>query len=265
MPPQRYSARADRFCGRARQGPADTLRGALRLLSAFWQCLRHVRAAQAPTWCSAWAAMSLSRRPDGVLLGKPLVLVKPNSVAAAGQPGVGRVADTRLRLPGDAAQDRPAASSPATRCAPRSKPGRAGRALRRAQRRRCGCWWSAAASGAQALNECVPEALALMPRGAAAAGHAPDRRRHLDELRAAYAAAGVEAECAVHRRHGRRASAECDVIVCRAGAITVARCAPPAWPRVLVPFVVSTDDAPARQRAMDGDARRRPSICRRPS
>ena len=61
--------------------------------------------------------------------------------------------------------------------------------------------------GARVLNEALPQALALMPAGAAPAGHAPDRRgAPRRSVRAAYAqAGGAGRAAALHRRHGARA------------------------------------------------------------
>jgi UDP-N-acetylglucosamine--N-acetylmuramyl-(pentapeptide) pyrophosphoryl-undecaprenol N-acetylglucosamine transferase len=81
--------------------------------------------------------------------------------------------------------------------------------------------------GAQALNELVPQALAH-----AGADQRPQvvhqsGAKHLDALRANYAAAGVRRGARLHRRHGgalRRA----DLVICRAGALTVAELAAPA-------------------------------------
>lgn len=94
--------------------------------------------------------------------------------------------------------------------------------------------------GAQALNECVPRALALLdprPRVVHQAGE-----RHLEALRAHYRAAGVEGELVPFIDDMARRYAEADVVVCRAGAITVAELSAGGVASVLVPFPHAVDD-----------------------
>ena len=96
--------------------------------------------------------------------------------------------------------------------------------------------------GAQALNELVPQALALLP-----AGHRPQvvhqsGRQHLDALRANYAAAGVEAEVRDYIEDMAAEYQECDFAICRAGAMTVAELACAGVPALLVPFPFAVDD-----------------------
>jgi len=94
--------------------------------------------------------------------------------------------------------------------------------------------------GAQALNECVPKALALLeprPRVVHQAGE-----RHLEALRANYRAAGVEGELVPFIDDMARRYAEADLVVCRAGAITVAELSAGGVASVLVPFPHAVDD-----------------------
>ena len=96
--------------------------------------------------------------------------------------------------------------------------------------------------GAQALNERVPQALALLP-----AGHRPQvvhqsGRQHLDALRANYAAAGVDAEVRDYIEDMAAEYQACDFAICRAGAMTVAELACAGVPALLVPFPFAVDD-----------------------
>jgi UDP-N-acetylglucosamine--N-acetylmuramyl-(pentapeptide) pyrophosphoryl-undecaprenol N-acetylglucosamine transferase len=96
--------------------------------------------------------------------------------------------------------------------------------------------------GAQALNTALHEALALIP--------APQRPRvvhqagekHLEALRAGYAAAGVQGELVAFIEDMARRYAEADLVICRAGAITVAELAAGGVASVLVPFPHAVDD-----------------------
>jgi len=94
--------------------------------------------------------------------------------------------------------------------------------------------------GARVLNECVPQAIALMtsaqrPRVTHQTGEAGH-----DGVRAAYAAAGADAEVLPFIDDMATRLGECDVIVCRAGAMTVSELCAAGVAAVLVPFVAST-------------------------
>ncbi|MDR3386971.1 MAG: undecaprenyldiphospho-muramoylpentapeptide beta-N-acetylglucosaminyltransferase [Rudaea sp.] len=100
--------------------------------------------------------------------------------------------------------------------------------------------------GARALNACVPQALAAMP---------PDRRpvvRHqcgtklADAARAAYADARVQASVEPFIEDMAAAYAWADLIVCRAGALTLAELAAVGVGSVLVPFPFAVDDHQSR-------------------
>jgi UDP-N-acetylglucosamine--N-acetylmuramyl-(pentapeptide) pyrophosphoryl-undecaprenol N-acetylglucosamine transferase len=94
--------------------------------------------------------------------------------------------------------------------------------------------------GAQVLNETVPQALARI---------APDRRprvthqcgaKHLDAVREAYSKAQVEAEIVTFIDDMAARYAQADLVLARAGAITVTELAAAGVASILVPLVVST-------------------------
>jgi UDP-N-acetylglucosamine--N-acetylmuramyl-(pentapeptide) pyrophosphoryl-undecaprenol N-acetylglucosamine transferase len=96
--------------------------------------------------------------------------------------------------------------------------------------------------GAQALNDMVPKALALLPAEQRPQVIHQSGRQHLDALRANYAAAGVEAEVRDYIEDMAAAYRDCDFAICRAGAMTVAELACAGVPAVLVPFPFAVDD-----------------------
>lgn len=94
--------------------------------------------------------------------------------------------------------------------------------------------------GAQVLNETLPAALALMPAAARVhITHQTGAAQH-DAVRAAYAQAGVDAEVLPFIDDMAQRLAVCDVIVCRAGAITVSELCAAGVPSILVPLVIKT-------------------------
>ncbi len=94
--------------------------------------------------------------------------------------------------------------------------------------------------GAQALNDALPKALALISAEQRPAVTHQAGEMHAAGLQAAYHAAGVKAEVKPFIDDMATAYAQADVVVCRAGAITVSELAVAGVPSILVPLVVST-------------------------
>ena len=96
--------------------------------------------------------------------------------------------------------------------------------------------------GAQALNEAVPRALALMRKDERPEVVHQAGEKHLEALRAGYAAAGVAGELVAFIDDMARRYAEADLVLCRAGAITVAELSAAGVAAILVPFPYAVDD-----------------------
>ncbi|MDR2240232.1 MAG: undecaprenyldiphospho-muramoylpentapeptide beta-N-acetylglucosaminyltransferase [Zoogloeaceae bacterium] len=108
--------------------------------------------------------------------------------------------------------------------------------------------------GAQALNDAVPRALALIPAAERPRVTHQSGAKQIEALRAAYAAAGVTADAAANAAASvgvellgfiddmaaRYAAA--DLVICRAGALTVAELAAAGAASVLVPLPHAVDD-----------------------
>src|SRR6185503_10578437 len=94
--------------------------------------------------------------------------------------------------------------------------------------------------GAKVLNECLPAALALMPSEIRPSVTHQSGKQHIDALRAAYAQAGVDAEVVDFINDMPRRYADADLVICRAGAITVSELTAAGVASVLVPLLVST-------------------------
>jgi UDP-N-acetylglucosamine--N-acetylmuramyl-(pentapeptide) pyrophosphoryl-undecaprenol N-acetylglucosamine transferase len=96
--------------------------------------------------------------------------------------------------------------------------------------------------GAQVLNEVVPQTLAQLP---------PDQRpqvvhqagtKHIDALQANYHAAGVTADARAFIDDMAVMYGWCDLVICRAGALTIAELSAAGVASVLVPFPHAVDD-----------------------
>jgi UDP-N-acetylglucosamine--N-acetylmuramyl-(pentapeptide) pyrophosphoryl-undecaprenol N-acetylglucosamine transferase len=94
--------------------------------------------------------------------------------------------------------------------------------------------------GAQVLNENVPRALALVSSDLRARVVHQCGAKHIDSVRALYREVGVDAEIVAFIDDMPRRYATADVVVCRAGAITVSELAAAGVASVLIPLVVST-------------------------
>ncbi|MDP1929176.1 MAG: undecaprenyldiphospho-muramoylpentapeptide beta-N-acetylglucosaminyltransferase [Thiobacillus sp.] len=216
------------------------------LLLAFWQSL----------------AAILKRRPDVVLgmggytafpggmmaslLGKPLVIHEQNSVGGLTNRVLACLAERVLTAFPQAfthGHDKPL---PCRRVATEwvGNPVRTDIATTR-QTERSGALRLLVVGGslgAQALNDLVPKALALLPIEKRPVVVHQSGRQHLDILRANYAAAGVDAEVRDYIEDMAAAYQSCDFAICRAGAMTVAELACAGVPAVLVPFPFAVDD-----------------------
>ncbi|HWQ37109.1 MAG TPA: undecaprenyldiphospho-muramoylpentapeptide beta-N-acetylglucosaminyltransferase [Burkholderiales bacterium] len=96
--------------------------------------------------------------------------------------------------------------------------------------------------GARVLNETMPRAVALMPESVRPRLTHQSGRAHLQELEVAYREAGIEARVVTFIENMAGAYADADLVICRAGATTVAELAAAGVASVLVPFPSAVDD-----------------------
>ena len=211
----------------------------LRLLRAFWQALQVVRRVKPDVVVGLGGYITFPGGMMGVLCGKPLVLHEQNSVAGMANKVLAGVADRVFTaFPGvlkkaqwvgnplRAAFTRQAA--PSERFVGRTGPLRllvVGGSL-----------------GAQALNDIVPRALALIPAENRPVVTHQSGATQIDTLRANYQAAGVQAELTPFIDDTASAFAAADIIVCRAGASTVTEIAAVGAAAIFVPFPFAVDD-----------------------
>ena len=94
--------------------------------------------------------------------------------------------------------------------------------------------------GAQALNEAMPKAIALLQDKPVVVHQSGEK--HLDALRKHYAQAGAQGELVAFIDDMARRYAEADLVVCRAGAVTVAELSAGGMASILVPFPHAVDD-----------------------
>jgi len=239
VPPRGFTFESIDFAGVRGKGALTLVLLPLRLLKAFWQSLRVVRRVKPDVVVGLGGYITFPGGMMGVLCGKPLVLHEQNSVAGLANKVLAGVADrvftafpevlkkaqwvgNPLRAPFTRQPD------PAQRFAGRSGPLRllvVGGSL-----------------GAKALNDIVPQALALLPEASRPLVTHQSGAKQIDALRANYAAAGVQAELTPFIDDTAQAFADADLILCRAGASTVTEIAAVGAAALFVPFPFAVDD-----------------------
>lgn len=96
--------------------------------------------------------------------------------------------------------------------------------------------------GALALNNTVPKGLALMEPACRPNVVHQSGEQHLEALKQNYAEAGVQAHCVSFIEDMAGAYGWADLVICRAGALTIAELAAVGVPAILVPFPHAVDD-----------------------
>jgi len=241
VPPSGIPLDTIAFSGLRGKGLLHTLTGGMRLLGAFWSCLQIIRRRRTSAVLGMGGYVCFPGGMMASLLGKPLMLVNADASLLMSNKALLPVTDRiAFGFDGDAAQrarnaivtgnpvraEIEAIAEPAQRCA-----GRAG-ALR--------VLVVGGSLGAKALNECVPQALALLDLEQRPMVTHQTGQANLDSVQAAYAQAHVAAQVLPFIDDMAAQLAECDVIVCRAGAVTVSELCAAGVASVLVPLIVST-------------------------
>ncbi|MFM1989159.1 MAG: Undecaprenyldiphospho-muramoylpentapeptide beta-N-acetylglucosaminyltransferase [Pseudomonadota bacterium] len=228
-----------RFGGLRGKGLVTKLMLPVNLLRAFAQSLAVLRAVKPSVVLGMGGYVAFPAGMMAALTGTPLVVHEQNSIAGLTNRVLAKVADRVLvAFPGAIAggdwsgnpvrADLAALPAPEVRYAARSGPLRllvVGGSL-----------------GAQALNTVVPQALARLPADARPAVVHQSGRNHLDALQAAYREAGVDATAVAFIDDMAAAYAQADLVICRAGAMTVAEVAAAGVASLMVPFPHAVDD-----------------------
>jgi len=239
VPKRGYEVAWVNFSGLRGKGPVALFLLPTKLLLAFWQSARAIFAQRPDVVLGMGGYISFPGGMMAALFGKPLVIHEQNSIAGLANKVLAGVADRVLcafpgALKGATLTGNPvrpeigAMTAPEERYAERRGPIRVlvvGGSL-----------------GAKALNDAVPRALALLEPGQRPLVTHQSGTQHLESLQKAYAAAGVQAKTLAFIEDMAAVYADADLIVCRAGAITVAEIAATGVASVLVPFPHAVDD-----------------------
>lgn len=239
VPPRGFAFESIDFSGVRGKGMTTLVFLPLRLLKAFWQSIQVIRKVQPDVVVGLGGYIAFPAGMMSVLLGKPLVLHEQNSVAGMVNRVLAAVADKVFTAFPKVLRNaewvgnplRTAFTSqpdPATRFAGRNGPLQllvVGGSL-----------------GARGLNTVVPQALALLPQAVRPVVTHQSGAKQIDELRANYQAAGVEATLTPFIDDTATAFANADLVICRAGASTVTEIAAIGAAALFVPFPAAVDD-----------------------
>ena len=231
------------FSGVRGKGVMTLLRLPLRLARAFWQARAVLRRVQPDVVVGLGGYISFPGGLMARLAGTPLVLHEQNSVAGLANKLLARVASRVFTaFPNVFPNVFPRAAwvGNPLRAAFTQQPGPIERFAGRSGPLRL--LVVGGSLGARALNDTVPQALALIPAAQRPLVTHQSGAAQIDALRANYAAAGVEAELTPFIDDTASAFADADVIVCRAGASTVTEIAAVGAAAVFVPFPSAVDD-----------------------
>ena len=241
VPPTGIPLDAIGFSGLRGKNLVQTMTGSARLLKAFWDCLRILRRRGAHAVLGMGGYVCFPGGMMAALLGKPLLLVNADAALLLSNRALLPVADRivfgfdgddaartkRALVTGNPVRaEIEALPAPAERFGSRQGPLRVlvvGGSL-----------------GARALNQVLPAALATMnPAERPLVTHQTGNAHHAT-VADAYAGAGVDAEVVPFIDDMARRLADCDLMICRAGAITVSELCAAGVPALLVPLIVST-------------------------
>jgi UDP-N-acetylglucosamine--N-acetylmuramyl-(pentapeptide) pyrophosphoryl-undecaprenol N-acetylglucosamine transferase len=239
VPPRGFAFEAIAFSGVRGKGPLTLALLPLRLLKAFWQSLQAVRRVRPDVVVGLGGYITFPAGMMSVLLGRPLVLHEQNSVAGMANKLLAGVADRVFSAFPGVMKKAHWVGNP-LRAAFLRQPGPAERFAGRSGPLKL--LVVGGSLGAKALNEIVPKALALIPPAQRPFVLHQSGARQIDELRANYAAAGVQAELTPFIDDTAQAFAEADLVICRAGASTVTELAAVGAAALFVPFPFAVDD-----------------------
>lgn len=211
----------------------------LNLLKGFWQAQKAIRDVQPNVVLGMGGYITFPGGMMASLFGKPLVVHEQNSVAGLANRVLAGVADKIVTGFPEVLKKGVWAGNPVRPEIARIAPPAERFAERSGALRLLVIGGSL---GAQVLNEMVPQGMALLgeneqPQIVHQAGE-----KHIEALKANYAAVGVQAHCVSFIEDMAGAYEWADLVICRSGALTVAELAAAGVASILVPFPHAVDD-----------------------
>ena len=214
----------------------------LNILSGFVQAWKQLSRVRPDVVLGMGGFISFPGGMMAVLRGIPLVLHEQNSIAGLANKVLAKVADKVLTGFPDALPKSTWVGNPLRAAIAALPPPDERYGAREKAGSKLNLLVIGGSLGAQALNETVPQALALLPEDERPAVVHQAGTKHIDTLQAAYAKAGVKANATAFIDDMAGAYGWADVVICRAGALTIAELAATGVASILVPFPHAVDD-----------------------
>lgn len=213
------------------------------LLSGLWQAQREIRRVRPDVVLGMGGYISFPGGMMAALLGCPLVVHEQNSVAGLANRVLAKIADRVVcgfpdALPKSDWVGNPVRPEIAQMPLPAER--FSGRVIDEDSPLRL--LVLGGSLGAAALNEKVPKGLGLLPEEGRPQVVHQAGEKHLKQLQTNYEMAGVTAHCVAFIDDMAGAYEWADLVICRAGALTIAELAAAGVASILVPFPYAVDD-----------------------
>jgi UDP-N-acetylglucosamine--N-acetylmuramyl-(pentapeptide) pyrophosphoryl-undecaprenol N-acetylglucosamine transferase len=237
VPPHGYATAWIRARAARGKGLLQKLLLPANLLFSFWESARHIRRLRPDVVLGLGGYVAFPGGMMASLLGKPLALHEQNAIAGLANKVLAGVSDKVMVAFPDALRKAEWTGNPVRAAIASIAPPEERFRGRQGPLRLLVVGGSL---GAQALNEAVPRAVALLSERPLVVHQAGEK--HLEALRANYAAAGVQGELVAFIDDMARRYGQADLVICRAGAVTIAELSAGGMASVLVPFPFAVDD-----------------------
>ncbi len=215
----------------------------LRLLRAFWQSAQAIRRIRPNVVLGLGGYPAFPGGMMAVLLNKPMLIHEQNSIPGLTNKVLAKLADKILL------------GFPNTIRGNKNKTVFLGNPVREAigrleipEKRFSGrdgklkLLVMGGSLGAQILNTTVPQTLKLMPENMRPLVTHQAGSNHLDTLQESYLELGVKGELVAFIEDMAKYYAECDLVLCRAGALTISELTASGVASILIPYPYAVDD-----------------------
>jgi UDP-N-acetylglucosamine--N-acetylmuramyl-(pentapeptide) pyrophosphoryl-undecaprenol N-acetylglucosamine transferase len=237
--PRGFNFEGIRFGGLRGKGLKTLLLLPFNLLRAFWQSIQILRRIKPNVVLGMGGYITFPGGMMSVLLGKPLVLHEQNSIAGLANKVLAKLADANLCAFPNSLPDATWIGNPL-----RESMSQVNSPTERYQSRTgvLNILVVGGSLGATALNTTIPKALSLIQKENRPHITHQSGEKHLESLKKTYEDLDVTANVLPFIEDMTAAYTQADLVICRAGAMTIAELAAVGVASYLVPFPHAVDD-----------------------
>lgn len=231
------------FSGIRRKKVLDWLLLPGKLILAFWQSIKILMRIQPSIVLGMGGYPAFPGGLMAILMNKPLIIHEQNAIAGLTNKVLSKVADKiLLGFPGTFPQEdkRVMVTGNPVRSEIAHLPLPEQRFLNRTGPIKI--LVIGGSLGASVLNKVIPQALSRIPDSERPIVKHQSGKQHIDALRENYRQHGVEGQLIDFIDDMATSYAECDLVICRAGALTITELAAAGVASILIPFPYAVDD-----------------------